>query len=104
MTSVVPELLKEHYLQQVVPELKKECGFVNIHQVPKLEKIVLNSRIKADADKAYIDQLVKDIALITGQAPVVVKSKKSIALGVCCNHFGIWHHKKSGWFYNFGKS
>jgi len=79
MTSAVPEVLKDHYLQQVVPELKKECGFTNIHQVPKLEKIVLNSRIKAEADKAYIEQLVKDMALITGQAPVVIKSKKSIA-------------------------
>ena len=45
-------VLKELYLKQVVPALMKELDCKNIHVVPKIEKIVLNSRIDADLDKA----------------------------------------------------
>jgi large subunit ribosomal protein L5 len=78
MSAVVSDL-KAYYFQQVVPELMKVRSYKNIHQVPKLEKIVLNSRINADEDKAYVEQLTKDMGLITGQKAIVRKAKKSVS-------------------------
>lgn len=72
-------VLKEMYLKQVVPALIKELECKNVHVVPKVEKVVLNSRIDADLDKAHIEQLVKEIGLIAGQKPLVTKAKKSIS-------------------------
>ncbi len=72
-------VLKEAYLNQVVPGLMKELGCKNVHVVPKIEKVILNSRIDANMDKAHIDQLVKELGLITGQKPLVTKAKKSIS-------------------------
>lgn len=72
-------VLKEVYLKQVVPALIKELECKNVHVVPKVEKVVLNSRIDADLDKAHIEQLVKEMGLIAGQKPLVTKAKKSIS-------------------------
>ena len=72
-------VLKELYLKQVVPALMKELDCKNIHVVPKIEKVVLNSRIDADLDKALIEQLVKEMGLISGQKPLITKSRKSIS-------------------------
>jgi large subunit ribosomal protein L5 len=71
--------LKDYYFKQVVPILKKQFGYKNIHVVPKVEKVVLNSRINADADKAHVEQLVKEMSLIAGQKPLITKAKKSIS-------------------------
>jgi large subunit ribosomal protein L5 len=51
----------------------------NIHCVPKLEKIVINSAISADSDKSWIEEVVREIGLIGAQKPVIVLSKKSIS-------------------------
>lgn len=72
-------VLKEFYLGKVVPALMKELGCENVHQVPRVEKVVLNSRIRSDLDKAHIEQLVKELGLISGQKPLVTKAKKSIS-------------------------
>lgn len=72
-------LLKDIYLKQVVPALIKEYGYKNIHVVPQVEKVVLNSRIDASAEKAYIEQLVKEIGAISGQKPLITRAKKSIS-------------------------
>jgi len=72
-------VLKETYLKQIVPDLIKELGCKNVHVIPKIEKIVLNSRIDAGLDKAHIEQLVKEMGLISGQKPIVTKAKKSIS-------------------------
>lgn len=74
----VPEL-KKIYLETVVPALQKECGFKNIHQVPKIEKVVLNSSFGAELDKNGVEELRKDIMSLAGQAPVVVKAKMSVS-------------------------
>lgn len=71
--------LKEFYLQKIVPALMKELGCENVHQVPKIEKVVLNSRIDANLDKTHIEQLVKEMGLIGGQKPLVTRAKKSIS-------------------------
>jgi large subunit ribosomal protein L5 len=74
----VPEL-KKIYLETVVPALQKDCGFKNIHQVPKIEKVVLNSSFGAELDKNGVEELRKDIMSLAGQAPVVVKAKMSVS-------------------------
>ena len=77
----VPEL-KKIYLDQVVPELMKSQGFVNVHEVPKVDKIVINSSFGAELDKNGIEELRKDIASLAGQAPVTVKAKVSVSFQV----------------------
>ncbi len=68
------------YKEQVVPALKKECGFDNVMQVPHIEKIVLNVGYGRHAkEKAYIERVEKTLELITGQKPVRNKAKKSIS-------------------------
>jgi large subunit ribosomal protein L5 len=76
---MTPELLSL-YKTKVVPQLQSELGLKNIHQVPKLEKIVINCSVGKEADrKQAVEDAVKDITLITGQKPVVTISKKAIA-------------------------
>lgn len=68
------------YYKQIVPELQKELGLKNIHQVPRIEKIVVNCSIGSQSDrKVAIDDAVTDLTAITGQKPVVAMSKIAIA-------------------------
>ena len=71
--------LKKVYLEKVVPELIKTRGYKNIHQVPNLKKIVLNSAFKAEADKAHMAEVVKEITKLSGQKPIITKATKSVA-------------------------
>jgi|TARA_E500000331_G_scaffold291171_1_gene287541 large subunit ribosomal protein L5 len=71
--------LKITYLEDVVPALRKSGDYKNIHQVPKIEKVVINSSFGAEMDKNGIQELRKDIASLAGQAPVVVKAKVSVS-------------------------
>ncbi|MBL9117823.1 MAG: 50S ribosomal protein L5 [Verrucomicrobiaceae bacterium] len=71
--------LKTHY-KEIIPELKKQLGLENIHEVPRLEKIVVNCSIGSEADrKVAIDDASNEVALITGQKPQVAYAKKAIA-------------------------
>lgn len=68
------------YKEQIIPYLKKETGYANIHQIPKLEKVVINSCVSAAGEtKAALEETVKEIAAITGQRPVQTRAKKSIS-------------------------
>ncbi len=68
------------YKKTCVPALVKELGYKNILQVPRVEKVVLSSCLKeATQDNKVIEKAVAEIALITGQKPVVTRAKKSIA-------------------------
>jgi large subunit ribosomal protein L5 len=73
-----PEL-KKAYSEVVVPALMKKLGYKNIHQVPKVNKVVINSSFGAEMDKNGIADLRSDIANLAGQAPVVVKAKISVS-------------------------
>lgn len=74
-----PELLTL-YKDKVIAHLHKELGLTNIHQVSKLEKIVINCCVGKEADrKQAVEDAVKEIVLITGQKPIVTYSKKAIA-------------------------
>jgi large subunit ribosomal protein L5 len=72
--------LREHYVKEVVSALMKRFGYTNRMQVPRLEKIILNVGLgEATQDAKLLDAVVKEIATITGQRPVVTRAKKSIA-------------------------
>ncbi len=53
--------------------------YKNVHEVPKIEKIVINMGVSASLEKAAVDDAAKDLGLITGRKPVINKSRKSIA-------------------------
>ncbi|MBX9685564.1 MAG: 50S ribosomal protein L5 [Candidatus Obscuribacterales bacterium] len=72
--------LKDKYHSEVVPHLKKEFGYTNDMQVPRIEKVVINMGIgEAAASAKAIDGGVKDLTAIAGQKPVVNRARKSIA-------------------------
>ena len=72
--------LKEHYKNEVIGVLTKEFDYKNVMQVPRLVKIVVNMGVgDAIADAKNMDAAVAELALITGQKPVVRKARKSIS-------------------------
>ena len=72
--------LREQYMTQVRGAVAKQFGFTNPHQVPTLEKIVLNVGAgEAIKQPKFLDKVVEELGLITGQQPVRKKAKKSIA-------------------------
>ena len=72
--------LREHYNAVVRKALLEEFKYMNVMQVPKLEKIVINMGVgEASQDSKKIEQAVAELTAITGQKPVVTRAKKSIA-------------------------
>ena len=72
--------LKKNYKEQVVPALQKQFGYKNIHEVPKLVKVVLNCSVGRETDrKQAVQDAVEEIGLITGQKAVTTFAKKSVA-------------------------
>ena len=69
----------EKYVSEVKPALIEKRKYKNVHQVPRLEKIVVNMGVSASLEKGAIDDAVKDLTMITGRKPVISKSRKSIA-------------------------
>jgi large subunit ribosomal protein L5 len=68
------------YRDQIVPKLKADLGVANIMQVPKITKITVNMGVgEAVADRKVMDAAVADLTKITGQKPMVTKSRKAIA-------------------------
>jgi large subunit ribosomal protein L5 len=75
-----PARLQTYYLEKVVPDLMKKLGCKTVMQVPRLQKITLNMGVsEAVADKKVMDHAVGDLTKISGQKPVVTKSRKAIA-------------------------
>ena len=76
----MPARLQEHYAKTLREALIKEFSYQNPFQVPKLEKIVINMGVgEAVNDRKAVDGAVADLTAITGQKPVVTKSRKPIA-------------------------
>ena len=72
--------LRALYLEKIVPELEKELGVSNVHQVPKLEKIVVNIGLgRSKDDKKMIETAKNTLRKVTGQEPVETVAKNSIA-------------------------
>jgi large subunit ribosomal protein L5 len=71
--------LKQYYNDVVVPELKKKFGYENVHVIPRIEKIVLNTGFSATADKAHVAYVNEEMKKLAGQRPVTTRAKLSIS-------------------------
>ena len=71
--------LQEKYEQQVRPALMERRKYQNLHQVPRMEKIVINMGVSAALEKTAVEDAAKDLSMITGRKAVIAKSRKSIA-------------------------
>jgi len=72
--------LQQFYREQVVPRLRSEQQIGNVMQVPRIAKITVNMGVgEAVADKKVMDAAVADLTKITGQKPLITKSRKAIA-------------------------
>ncbi len=76
----MPVELHQFYKEQVVPTLREKHGYKNIHQVPRVHKVVVNTCIGSSTEgKQALEDAKAEVALITGQKPAETRSKKSIA-------------------------
>jgi large subunit ribosomal protein L5 len=72
--------LKTFYKEKVAPHLKAKLGVSNIHQIPQIEKVVVNCSVGKQADrKQAVEDAVNDVQTITGQKAIITKSKKAIS-------------------------
>jgi large subunit ribosomal protein L5 len=72
--------LYQHYKDRVIPAMREKHGYRNVNQIPKVEKVVVNSCVNANTDvKQALEDVKAELALITGQKPAETRSKKSIA-------------------------
>ena len=72
--------LQEEFEKTIKPAMIEEFGYENPMQAPRIEKIIVNMGVgEAIGDSKKIDAAVKDMTLITGQKPIVIKAKKSVA-------------------------
>ncbi len=72
--------LKEKYSSEVAPAMKEKFNYHNVMEIPRLEKIVLNMGLGSEKDNAKgIEAACQELAIITGQKPIVTKAKKSVA-------------------------
>ena len=74
------ERLKSLYQETIVPKLKEQFGYQNIHQVPKLVKVTVNRGLgEASQNAKALESSLNEIATIAGQKPVVTRARKAIA-------------------------
>ena len=72
--------LKTYYKDKVVPSLIEKFEYQNIHEVPKITKITINRGLgEASKNNKALESSLQELAMITGQQPVVTKAKKSVA-------------------------
>ena len=72
--------LYDFYKSHVVPALKAQRGFKNVHEVPRVHKVIINTCVGSQADvKQALEDAKEELALISGQKPAETRSKKSIA-------------------------
>jgi large subunit ribosomal protein L5 len=72
--------LHTYYKERVVPALKEKHGYKNVHQVPQVRKVIVNTCIGSSLEgKQALEDAKAEVALVTGQKPAETRSKKSIA-------------------------
>ena len=72
--------LKTYYQETIAPKLKEQFSYTNVHQVPKVIKIVINRGLgEASQNAKALESSLSELAIISGQKPVVTRAKKAIA-------------------------
>ena len=80
MMAKITPILQARYRDEIVPALMDEFQYTNLMEVPRIQKIVLNIGLgEANENPKLLDGAVEDVRIITGQQPIITKSKKSIA-------------------------
>lgn len=69
----------KNYVDNVKPQLIEKRGYKNDHEVPRLEKIVVNMGVSASLDKSALEDAARDLEMITGRKPVTNIAKKSVS-------------------------
>ncbi|MDR1457076.1 MAG: 50S ribosomal protein L5 [Puniceicoccales bacterium] len=77
-TKKIPAL-RRYYADVIVKDFLDRIACRNAHRVPKLVKVVINSAISAESDKAWIEEILKEVGMIAGRKPVITHSKRSIS-------------------------
>ena len=76
----MPTRLQERYRKEIAPKLSQEFGYKNSHQVPRVEKVVVNIGLgQATQNAKLLEKATEELAAIAGQKPLVRKARKSIA-------------------------
>jgi large subunit ribosomal protein L5 len=71
---------RRHYKERVMPALQTRHGYKNLHQIPRVEKVVINTSVGSHSDiKQALEDAKLELALITGQRPIETMAKKSIS-------------------------
>jgi large subunit ribosomal protein L5 len=77
---IMPKPLKTRYLEDIVPKLTEQFSLTNVHEVPKVVKIVINRGLgEASQNAKALESSINEMMVITGQKPVVTRAKKAIA-------------------------
>ena len=72
--------LKHYYQDHAAPALREKLALKNVHQIPRIEKVVINCSVGKEADrKVAVEDAANDVAKITGQRPVITKAKLAIS-------------------------
>lgn len=71
--------LYKKYTDEVVPALKQKHNLKNVHQIPKMVKIVVNMGVNAKNEKGAVEDAAKDLVLLTGRKPVISRARKDVA-------------------------
>ena len=71
--------LYQRYVNEVQAALVEKRQYLNAHEVPRMEKIVINMGVSASLEKSTLDDAARDLATITGRKPVINKARKSVA-------------------------
>ncbi len=71
--------LYEKYVNEVAPALRERRKYGNSHEIPRMEKIVVNMGVSASLEKGAVDDAARDLTMITGRKPVINKARHSIA-------------------------
>ena len=72
--------LKTYYQQTIIPKLTEQFSYSNVHQVPKVTKVIVNRGLgEASQNAKALESSLSELAVITGQKPVVTRAKKAIA-------------------------
>src|SRR4029077_6824674 len=70
----------DDYKNRVIPALQKQHGYKNVNQIPKVDKVVINTCVGSQSDvKQALEDAKAELALISGQKPAETRAKKSIA-------------------------
>jgi large subunit ribosomal protein L5 len=78
-TPVTPRL-RQRYDETVVPKLREEFGYENVHQIPRVAKVVVNMGLgEATTNPKILDRAMEELAMITGQKPILRRAKKSVS-------------------------